>query len=1209
MPSCPLHHGEQLEPKRKGWFCEECGAIVLGYDSIPPPEGTEFVKHGPADTLSPTIKAHSLPCPAADAVTNATVSKGKPERLQRDDVTRWSIVEPAARSSRQTLRALQSTKLSSTIREGHNDGDAVLWACLARPRRGLLVIGPSGVGKTTLLARIVDRALGPETQEDHDDQGVDPRDAVIFLSGRLAYEGEKGIQATRRLCDAVMRCAGIQLGEFDSLHQWMAHLAQSEAKDPKPRRRLWLVFDGIDEANDSDALLEAIDAFLPSLETYGWVRLVVSMADRAYGAVAARGAEYTHGLCGAFVSERWWTWFEEPRSERVRPYLELKGLDETDASVLYHTRQEQMASRSCLVPLCDLAHNIRNLLNIPLYQHLFHEAFRGTKAPPPGLDEVGLVDAFLDALVEQVPGLDHTLSRLGKAMMRRRCASLPGELGRQWNAEWLSQRAERHLKTRTLSLLDPVSELASASGLMVPEGDTTEDREPVAWRFAHERLGEQLLLREMLASIAPRTVPSGEEIVAWAKTAAGSEHEAPFGMLQSALDRWVEQLIAKGETSFVGRLLDIEDRTLRARLIATVLQALQNHESDEDVVSQHARLLAALGHAGMLRNRAPRLLAASWLPLSRLCKTPASSLGRATHRSIFDVARSAYDGRTSQDDRLAYGSSLLALADAARANEDFEDAHRYLAEAIQLLTDAAAHKGADERMRSVLAAAHWGIAKIEHRQTRLRRARKALDTALKVSSLTDDERQPLPAGQHQERLLSLLLMGDVLSAEGAPQEAAQAYEEALRASLAALAEMPFRSDLRYHHANALIGLAQVAIDSDQPDVVRERFRSALGVLRKLIRREPQRPSYHLALIDTLHRLAKVHRLAAENHEACQLGEEAAAIMLALVQAFPKQQDWQTQLVVMLARLGVLMRQIGEDEPARACLQDALRFGRLLPDDETAQHATVSALLSLLQLDEAQGRRFEGRKHAKEALSLLNAMARGPERLAERRTLAMGLLAQSRQMAEDGDPQSAGVLLHRAVNILSELLVNHPDDMMLQTDLHVVINHLRYLGASGSVRRIPKHRFSVRVMEHQGAEIREFFDQDTITIGRAPGNDLMIPDYSVSRQHAQVHFADGSFTVHDLGSKLGTVVSGKRVSDTLSFQPGERLELGDFELVFEGPIDASYRTQYSSLMAESPTGYPPPVMEGMELASGLLEAPALSQEEVRELNDLDVIDEE
>jgi hypothetical protein len=50
-----------------------------------------------------------------------------------------------------------------------------------------------------------------------------------------------------------------------------------------------------------------------------------------------------------------------------------------------------------------------------------------------------------------------------------------------------------------------------------------------------------------------------------------------------------------------------------------------------------------------------------------------------------------------------------------------------------------------------------------------------------------------------------------------------------------------------------------------------------------------------------------------------------------------------------------------------------------------------------------------------------------------------------------------------------------------------------------------------------------------TVGRVAGNDIVIDDRSISRQHARLERVNGGFTVTDLGSQNGTVVGGERVT--------------------------------------------------------------------------------
>jgi pSer/pThr/pTyr-binding forkhead associated (FHA) protein len=49
-----------------------------------------------------------------------------------------------------------------------------------------------------------------------------------------------------------------------------------------------------------------------------------------------------------------------------------------------------------------------------------------------------------------------------------------------------------------------------------------------------------------------------------------------------------------------------------------------------------------------------------------------------------------------------------------------------------------------------------------------------------------------------------------------------------------------------------------------------------------------------------------------------------------------------------------------------------------------------------------------------------------------------------------------------------------------------------------------------------------------TVGRDPGNDIILRDPKVSRHHAEIVFERGFFVLHDLASANGSYVNSKRV---------------------------------------------------------------------------------
>jgi pSer/pThr/pTyr-binding forkhead associated (FHA) protein len=72
-------------------------------------------------------------------------------------------------------------------------------------------------------------------------------------------------------------------------------------------------------------------------------------------------------------------------------------------------------------------------------------------------------------------------------------------------------------------------------------------------------------------------------------------------------------------------------------------------------------------------------------------------------------------------------------------------------------------------------------------------------------------------------------------------------------------------------------------------------------------------------------------------------------------------------------------------------------------------------------------------------------------------------------------------------------------------------------------------------------------QGTLTVGRAPDNDIVIDDPTVSRNHARITVNGGQFTVEDLNSTSGTHVDGRR-AEHFAVMPGSVMKVGNSEFV-------------------------------------------------------------
>jgi serine phosphatase RsbU (regulator of sigma subunit) len=71
------------------------------------------------------------------------------------------------------------------------------------------------------------------------------------------------------------------------------------------------------------------------------------------------------------------------------------------------------------------------------------------------------------------------------------------------------------------------------------------------------------------------------------------------------------------------------------------------------------------------------------------------------------------------------------------------------------------------------------------------------------------------------------------------------------------------------------------------------------------------------------------------------------------------------------------------------------------------------------------------------------------------------------------------------------------------------------------------------------------DSVPFSIGRSSDNQLQLPDVQVSRRHAEVVAAESGWLIRDCGSRFGTYVNDRQVSEA-PFGPGDRVRVGQTE---------------------------------------------------------------
>lgn len=108
-----------------------------------------------------------------------------------------------------------------------------------------------------------------------------------------------------------------------------------------------------------------------------------------------------------------------------------------------------------------------------------------------------------------------------------------------------------------------------------------------------------------------------------------------------------------------------------------------------------------------------------------------------------------------------------------------------------------------------------------------------------------------------------------------------------------------------------------------------------------------------------------------------------------------------------------------------------------------------------------------------------------------------------------------------------------------------------------------------VIVNQAEGLRVYDIEQTNTVmGRGEDADLILPNISVSRHHAQISWDGQTAALSDLKSSNGTMVNGERV-DSATLKSGDEIVLGKFTMVFmgDGADNRFYKGRYLEYMVK------------------------------------------
>jgi hypothetical protein len=90
----------------------------------------------------------------------------------------------------------------------------------------------------------------------------------------------------------------------------------------------------------------------------------------------------------------------------------------------------------------------------------------------------------------------------------------------------------------------------------------------------------------------------------------------------------------------------------------------------------------------------------------------------------------------------------------------------------------------------------------------------------------------------------------------------------------------------------------------------------------------------------------------------------------------------------------------------------------------------------------------------------------------------------------------------------------------------------------------------------------------LRVGRQAGNEVLLDDTGVSRQHARLIFHNGALWVQDMGSRNGVFVNEVRVQAHRQLSPGDKIRIGN--TVFEVRLDDGTADHSVSVAAPRPS---------------------------------------
>jgi ABC-type multidrug transport system ATPase subunit/pSer/pThr/pTyr-binding forkhead associated (FHA) protein len=94
-------------------------------------------------------------------------------------------------------------------------------------------------------------------------------------------------------------------------------------------------------------------------------------------------------------------------------------------------------------------------------------------------------------------------------------------------------------------------------------------------------------------------------------------------------------------------------------------------------------------------------------------------------------------------------------------------------------------------------------------------------------------------------------------------------------------------------------------------------------------------------------------------------------------------------------------------------------------------------------------------------------------------------------------------------------------------------------------------------------------QDTLTIGRAPDNDLVLHNPYISRYQARLHYDGQHWTLENASKNVPVVFQGNAISGQVTLKSGDRFEFGEMQFELEQKTDAQAQPRPTIMLKKAP----------------------------------------